>query len=146
MGTTGQPAIVYLPGGTYLLNAALQLYVGTVIVGDPTNPPILKAQPGFSGDHMIYAKDPNFGGTINFYIGIKNIVLDSTGLNATLSMTLLDWTVSQATQLSNVVFNMPQSPTAHVGLTTQYDYNSNIIVVSTLLPACKLWYNMQIRR
>ncbi|KAL3453731.1 pectate lyase superfamily protein-domain-containing protein [Aspergillus insuetus] len=128
MGTTGQPAIIYLPGGTYLLNGALQLYVGTVIVGDPTNPPILKAQPGFSGDHMVYAKDPNFGGTINFYIGIKNIVLDSTGLNATLSMTLLDWTVSQATQLSNVVFNMPQSPTAHVGLTTQYDYNSNIIV------------------
>ncbi|KAL2867003.1 glycoside hydrolase family 55 protein [Aspergillus lucknowensis] len=128
MGTTGQPAIVYLPGGTYLLKAALQLYVGTVLVGDPTNPPVLKAEPGFSGDHIVYAKDPNFGGTINFNIGVKNIVLDSTGLNASLAITLLDWTVSQATQLSNVGFNMPQSPTAHVGLTTQYDYNSNIIV------------------
>ncbi|KAL4805619.1 pectate lyase superfamily protein-domain-containing protein [Aspergillus unguis] len=128
MGTTGQPRIVYLPGGTYLMKAALQLYVGTVIMGDPTNPPVLKAQPGFSGDHMIYAKDPNFGGTINFYIGIKNIVLDSTDLDAELPFTLLDWTVSQSTQLTNVDFNMAQSPTAHVGMTTQYDYNSNIIV------------------
>ncbi|KAL5332849.1 pectate lyase superfamily protein-domain-containing protein [Aspergillus crustosus] len=128
MGTTGQPAIVYLPGGTYLLKAALQLYVGTVLVGDPTNPPVFKAEPGFAGDHMIYAKDPNFGGTINFYIGLKNLVLDSTGLDSSLPFTLLDWTVSQATQLSNVQFNMPQAPTAHVGLTTQYDYNSNIIL------------------
>ncbi|KAL4924517.1 glycoside hydrolase family 55 protein [Aspergillus undulatus] len=128
MGSTGQPAIVYLPGGTYSLKAALQIYVGTVLVGDPTNPPVLKAEPGFAGDHMIYAKDPNIGGTINFYIGIKNVVLDSTSLNSTLPMTLLDWTVSQATQLNNVAFNMPQYPTAHVGMTTQYDYNSNIIV------------------
>ncbi|KAL6237017.1 hypothetical protein BDW75DRAFT_249492 [Aspergillus navahoensis] len=133
MGSTGQPAIVYLPGGTYLLQAALQLYIGTVLVGDPTNPPILKAVPGFAGDHIIYAKDPNFGGTINFYIGIKNLVLDSTGLNSTLPMTLLDWTVSQATQLANVGFNMPVA-SQHVGLTTQYDYNSNIIMND-------LWFN-----
>lgn len=128
MGTTGQPAIVYLPGGTYLLKNALQLYVGTVLVGDPTNPPVLKAAPGFSGDHMIYAKDPNYGGTINFYISIKNIVLDSTGLDPATTITLLDWTVSQATQLANVQFNMPPNPTSHIGLSTQYDYNSNIIV------------------
>ncbi|KAL4754873.1 hypothetical protein BDW72DRAFT_200536 [Aspergillus terricola var. indicus] len=133
MGSTGQPAIVYLPGGTYLLKAALQLYIGTVLVGDPTNPPILKAAPGFAGDHIVYAKDPNFGGTINFYIGIKNIVLDSTGLSSTLRMTLLDWTVSQATQLANVGFNMPVA-SQHVGLTTQYDYNSNIILND-------LWFN-----
>ncbi|KAI9374056.1 pectate lyase superfamily protein-domain-containing protein [Aspergillus egyptiacus] len=134
MGTTGQPAIVYLPGGTYKLKSGLQLYVGTVIVGDPTNPPVLKAEPGFAGDHLMYAKDPNFYGTTNFYIGIKNIVLDSTSLSPSLPINLLDWTVSQSTQLSNVGFNMPQNPTAHVGMTTQYDYNSNIIVND-------LWFN-----
>ncbi|KAL4778682.1 pectate lyase superfamily protein-domain-containing protein [Aspergillus varians] len=128
MGTTSQPAIIYLPGGTYLLKSGLQLYVGTVLIGDPTNPPVLKAAPGFSGDHIIWAKDPNFGGTINFYIGIKNLVIDSTGLNSSSTITLLDWTVSQATQLTNVEFRMPESPTAHVGLSTQYDYNSNIIL------------------
>ncbi|KAI9035159.1 exo-beta-1 [Aspergillus affinis] len=128
MGTTGQPAIIYLPPGTYLLSAALQFYVGTVIVGDPTNPPTLKAASEFSGDHMIYAKDPSYVGTINFQIGIKNIILDSTAVAATQAFNLVDWTVSQATQLANVVFNMPTGDTNHVGLTTQYDYNSNLIM------------------
>lgn len=129
MGTTGQPAIVYLPGGTYLLESSLQLFVGTVLIGDPTNPPVLKAAANFPDDHIIYAKDPNFGGTINFYIGMKNVVLDSTGVGYSKNIALLDWTVSQATQLTNVGFNMPTGSATHVGLTTQYDYNSNLIMV-----------------
>ncbi|KAL4975212.1 pectate lyase superfamily protein-domain-containing protein [Aspergillus desertorum] len=111
MGPTAQPAIVYLPGGTYLLKAALQLYVGTVLVGNPTSPPVLKAARGFAGDHIIYGKHPKFGGTTNFYIGMKNLVLDPKGPNSNLPMSLPDWTVSQ-----------------HVSLTTQYDYDSNIII------------------
>ncbi|KAH8692283.1 putative exo-beta-1,3-glucanase [Talaromyces proteolyticus] len=127
-GTTGQPAIVYIPPGTYLMSGSLQLYVGTVLVGDPINPPTLKASSNFPNDHIIYAKDPNFGGTINFYIGIKNLVIDSTAVNANTSLGLLDWTVSQATQLANVVFNMPDYSTGHVGVTSQYDSNSNVIL------------------
>lgn len=134
MGTTGQPVIVYLPRGLYLLDEPLQVYVGTVIVGDPTDPPVIKAAKKFSADHLIYAKDPNFGGTINFYIGIKNVVLDSTGMDPKQPVTLLDWTVSQATQLSNVGFNMPTESATHIGLTTKYDYNSNLILVSQSLP------------
>lgn len=130
MGSTGQPAIIYLPGGTYLLENGLQLYIGTVIVGDPKNPPVLKAKNNFATDHIVYAKDPNFGGTINFYIGIKNVVIDSTGVDPNRRMVLLDWTVSQATQLTNVVFRMPQGAEGHVGMTTEFDYNSNIILVS----------------
>ncbi|PYH93449.1 exo-beta-1,3-glucanase [Aspergillus ellipticus CBS 707.79] len=128
MGTTGQPAIVYLPEGTYLLKSSLQFYVGTVLIGDPTNPPVLKASWDFADDHMIYGKDPNYGGTINFYIGLKNVVLDSTNADTNKAITLLDWTVSQATQLTNVGFRMVQNSGAHVGLTTQYDYNSNLIL------------------
>lgn len=130
MGSTGQPAIIYLPGGTYLLERGLQLYIGTVIVGDPKNPPVLKAPNNFGTDHIVYAKDPNFGGTINFYIGIKNVVIDSTSVDPNRRMVLLDWTVSQATQLTNVVFRMPQGAEGHVGMTTEFDYNSNIILVS----------------
>lgn len=111
------------------MRSSLQFYVGTVLVGDPKNPPVLKAAPGFSNDHIIYAKDPNVEGTNNFYIGIKNIIIDSTALDPAQNIALLDWTVSQATQLANVVFNMPTGSTAHIGLTTQYDYNSNIIFV-----------------
>ncbi|OJJ44259.1 hypothetical protein ASPZODRAFT_18453 [Penicilliopsis zonata CBS 506.65] len=128
MGSTGQPAMVYLPGGTYLMENSIQMYIGTVIVGDPTNPPVLKASSSIPNDHIVYAKDPNFGGTVNFYIGIKNIVIDSTNVAATQKIALLDWTVSQATQLTNVVFKMPQGSTGHTGLTTQYDYNSNVIL------------------
>lgn len=129
MGTTGQPAIVYIPKGTYLLHGSLQLYVGTVLVGDPLNPPVLKAAAGFPNDHVIFGKDPNQGGTVNFYIGLKNVIIDSTAVNGAQKITLLDWTVSQGTQLTNVVFQMPNFSTGHVGVTSQYDSNSNIILV-----------------
>jgi glucan 1,3-beta-glucosidase len=132
MGTTGQPAVVYLPAGTYLMENSLQLYVGTVIVGDALNPPTLKASANFPNDHIIYGKDPHLGGTINFYIGFKNVIIDSTAVAASKSITLLDWTVSQATQLTNVVFNMPNYSN-HVGVTSQYDSNSNIILVSLMI-------------
>ncbi|RFU24725.1 hypothetical protein B7463_g11612, partial [Scytalidium lignicola] len=115
-GTTGQPAVVYLPSGTYMLSSPLQLYVGTVIMGNPLSPPVLKATAGFSGSYMIYGKDPNQGSTTNFYIGIKNIVIDSTNIDPATTVSLLDWSVSQATQLSNVVFNMPDYSTGHTGL------------------------------
>lgn len=128
MGTTGQPAVVYLPGGTYLMQGSIQLYVGTVIIGNPLNPPILKAAANFPNDHIVYGKDPHFDGTINFYIGMKNLVIDSTNVNKDSSITLLDWSVSQATQLTNIVFNMPNYSTGHVGLSTAYGYKSNIIM------------------
>lgn len=113
------------------MDTSLQLFLGTVIIGDPSNPPVLKASSKFANDHIVYSKDPNFGGTINFYIGIKNIVIDSTDVDPNRRITLLDWTVSQATQLTNVVFKMPQGAEGHVGLTTEFDYNSNIILVRT---------------
>ncbi|KAL4866510.1 hypothetical protein BDV12DRAFT_210436 [Aspergillus spectabilis] len=127
MGTTGQPAIVYLPAGTYRMDNSLQLYVGTVIVGDALNPPTLKASANFPNNHIVFGKDPKLGGTINFYIGFKNVIIDSTSIAASTSITLLDWTVSQATQLTNVIFNMPDNSN-HVGVTSQYDSNSNIIL------------------
>lgn len=129
MGSTGQPAIVYLPGGTYRLDKCLQFYIGTVLIGDPTNPPIIQASGNFENDHIIFAKDPNYGGTVNFYIGMKNIVLDSRKVDPNKRIVLLDWTVSQSTQLTNVVFQMPQGAEGHIGLTTEFDYNSNIIMV-----------------
>ncbi|OBT38861.1 hypothetical protein VE00_10871 [Pseudogymnoascus sp. WSF 3629] len=128
MGTTGQPAVIYIPSGTYLLTGSLQLYVGTVLVGDPINPPVLKAAANFPSDHIIYGKDPNHDGTINFYIGLKNVIIDSTAVSPSQNIALLDWTVSQATQLANVVFNMPNYSTGHVGVTSQYGYNSNVIL------------------
>jgi glucan 1,3-beta-glucosidase len=136
MGTTGQPAVVYIPSGTYLMEGSIQLYVGTVIIGDPLNPPILKASSNFPNDHIVYGKDPNHDGTINFYIAFKNIIIDSTCVNGSTIIALMDWTVSQATQLTNVVFNMPVHSTGHTGLNTTYGYNSNVILVSYAPSKC----------
>jgi glucan 1,3-beta-glucosidase len=114
LGTTGQPAVVYFPAGTYSISSSLQLYVGTVLMGNPLNPPIIKASSNFNGDTMIYGKDPNHDSTINFYIGIKNLILDSTAVDKSKLFKLLDWSVSQATQLANIVFQMPNFSTGHI--------------------------------
>ncbi|KAF2084591.1 glycoside hydrolase family 55 protein [Saccharata proteae CBS 121410] len=146
-GTTGQPAVVYLPAGTYLLESALELYVGTVLVGDALNPPTLKASSGFSPEYMIYGKDSNLGGTDVFYVAIKNIILDSTNVDGATDITLLDWTVSQATQLTNVVFNMPDDSTGHTGMTAglwsgDAGYNSNIIINDISFKGGKIGMNL----
>ncbi|KAI9741161.1 MAG: hypothetical protein M1834_002874 [Cirrosporium novae-zelandiae] len=117
LGTTGQPAAIYLPAGTYIVNDPIQLYVGTVLIGDPLNPPVLKAGSSFSGDTLVYGKDPNQGSTTNFYLTIKNLELNSQNIDGATTFTLLDWSVSQATQLTNVVFNMPNYSTGHTGIT-----------------------------
>ncbi len=113
-GTTGQPAVVYIPAGTYRITAPIQSYVFNIIMGDPINPPVLQASADFSDPFLWYAKDPNLDSTINFYIGMKNLVLDSTKVPAAQNITLLDWSVSQAVQLTNVLFNMGGA--GHTGL------------------------------
>lgn len=90
--------------------------MGTVLMGDPLNPPTLKAGPGFKGNTLIYAKDPHADSTLNFYIALKNLQLDSTDIRKETNFTLLDWSVSQGTQLTNIFFNMPTSSTGHTGI------------------------------
>ena len=116
LGTTGQPVVIYLPSGTYLLDSPVQFYMGMVLIGDPINPPTIKASASFGGSTMIYAKDPHQPATNNFYIGIKNVIIDSTNINPGTTIALLDWSVSQATQLTNVVFQMPNYSTGHTGI------------------------------
>ena len=108
--------MIYLPQGIYSLDSPLQLSVGTVLMGDPLNPPTLKASPNFKGDTLIYAKDPHHDSTTTFFIALKNLQLDSTGVGKDTNFTLLDWSVSQATQLTNIMFNMPTFSTGHTGI------------------------------
>jgi glucan 1,3-beta-glucosidase len=90
-GTTGAPAVVYVPSGTYIFDSPIQLFLDTVLIGNPLNLPVIKASAGFSGNTLIYAKDPSQDSTTNFYIGIKNIRFDSTAISASMSFTIIDW-------------------------------------------------------
>ncbi|KAI0013268.1 glycoside hydrolase family 55 protein [Xylariaceae sp. FL0662B] len=116
LGTTGKPAVVYLPKGVYLLQSPIQYFVGMILMGDPTDPPTIKAASNFSGDYMIYAKDPYQDATTNFYVGMKNVIIDSMAYNKDKNLTLVDWSVSQACQLANVRFSMPYDSKGHVGI------------------------------
>jgi glucan 1,3-beta-glucosidase len=117
-GSTGQPAVVYFPAGTYLVKSPLKNYIGTVLMGDPTNRPTIKAAASFTSTYLLNGVDPRYSGLVAFYHEIKNLILDSTAMPATKSITLLQWSVSQGCQLSNVMFNMPVGSTTHSGIAT----------------------------
>jgi glucan 1,3-beta-glucosidase len=86
-------------------------------MGDPLNPPTFKAAAGFNGNTMIYGKDPNQqSATTVFYVAVKNLVFDSTNIDKDTTFTIIDWSVSQATQLTNCVFNMPSYSSGHTGI------------------------------
>ena len=114
-----RPAQVFLPGGTYKLTEQLDLRLNTILVGDPNDMPILKAAPGFKGttvvngyDHASHAS----GGTTNFFIAMKNIVIDTTEVDRNSNIVALQWGVAQGCQLSNIEIRMPTNPGGHVGI------------------------------
>ncbi|KAK0617735.1 pectate lyase superfamily protein-domain-containing protein [Immersiella caudata] len=115
---TGSPAVVYFPAGTYLLKTGLKNIMGTILMGDPTNRPILKAAPDFRDRVVLAGHGTSAGGLVSFFYGIKNFVLDSTAVSPTKTIVLLENNVSQACQLSNVMVSMPVGATAHTGIVT----------------------------
>ncbi|KAE8147152.1 pectate lyase superfamily protein-domain-containing protein [Aspergillus avenaceus] len=119
-GVTRYPAEVFLPGGTYQLSRTLELRVGTIITGDPLNPPVLKAAVGFNGDTLVMGYDKGNGNPeTSFMTLMRNVVLDTTALRADTSITALQWGVAQGSGLTNVRINMPTYSTGHVGIHIQ---------------------------
>lgn len=116
-GMTGQPAVVYFPAGTYSVRGTLSNRVGTILMGDPTNRPTIKAAAGFSGNYLLVGHDTRYPGLVAFYHGIKNLVFDTTAIPGR-KIAILEWSVSQANQLSNVQFNMAPKAKDHTGITT----------------------------
>jgi hypothetical protein len=95
----------------------LDLRIMTILVGDPLNPPTIKACEGFTGTtvvngHDYKASDP----TTVFFIAVKNIIIDTTAVNPSTVITALDWTTSQACHLTNVKINMPPNSSGHTGI------------------------------
>ena len=96
-----QPRVVYIPPGTYELSNTLNMHTDTILMGDATDPPVIKAASGFSDDVLLNGQDPSTGvsGEISFAVGLKNLILDTTAVDAGSSLTALYWGVAQVAQL-----------------------------------------------
>ena len=126
-GSTGQPAVVYFPAGTYLVKATIRSAVGTLLMGDPLDKPTIKAAADFVGAQLLFGRDKQFTGLVGFYHGVKGLALDSTAVARTKAITLLEWSVSQNNILSDVVFRMPVGADVHTGIATT-GLNSGLIM------------------
>lgn len=115
-GSTGQPALVYVPPGTYSISSSIQLFIGTQLLGDAISPPTIKASP-ISRNNTVVIDGYDFGqpSTTNFYIGVRNIIIDTTAVASDYTVYALNWAVSQATNLMNVDFIMPLY-SQHIGI------------------------------
>ncbi|KAL1794586.1 hypothetical protein ACET3X_006402 [Alternaria dauci] len=115
-GTTGKPALVYVPPGTYAIYSTIQLFVNTQIIGDGIDMPTLKAAPSaLNGTVVVDGFDKGTQSTTNFYIGLRNVNIDTTAADHAKTIFALNWAVSQATNLINVNFIMPPGSN-HIGI------------------------------
>lgn len=115
----GQPRTIYLPPGLYSCSSAIQFKTDTVLMGDPTNPPIIQAASGFNGDTLFIGKDAKVsGGESSFSCMIKNVIFDTTLIDGGSSFTALNWRVAQNSALVNVKITMAPSSNGngHTGI------------------------------
>jgi glucan 1,3-beta-glucosidase len=78
--------------------------------------PTLKATASFlTGSMVVNGNDDGQPSTNNFYIGIRNVKIDTTSVPGNQETYALNWAVSQATNLINVHFEMPEG-SEHVGI------------------------------
>jgi glucan 1,3-beta-glucosidase len=119
-GVTTQPAQIFIPSGTYTIGSTLNLLMNTIIVGDPNDPPVLKAATGFNGDVFIMGYDKAAGQPeTSFFTQLRNVIIDTTAIDGATSITALQWGVAQGCALGNVQIKMPTSSTGHTGINLQ---------------------------
>ena len=99
-----------------MLSSTMQLLINTQIVGDALDLPTLKASSSMAnGSIVVNGHDDGQPSTNNFYIGIRNVNIDTTAVPFDHEIYGLNWAVSQATNLMNVHFQMPEG-SEHVGI------------------------------
>ncbi|KAM0247909.1 hypothetical protein ACHAQJ_009656 [Trichoderma viride] len=115
-----QPRVVYIPPGTYELSSTLNMRTDTILFGDATNPPIIKAAAGFSDSVLVNGQDPSTGvaGELSFAVGLKNLILDTSAVDGSSSISALYWGVAQACQLQNIKITLAPSSNGqgHTGI------------------------------
>jgi glucan 1,3-beta-glucosidase len=135
-GLTFEPAEVFLPGGTYQIKKQLDLRMGTIIVGDPNNPPVIKASSDFNGDTVVNGYDFATGHhETSFMTLLKNVIIDTTAVNKDRTLLALQWGVAQGCGMTNVKIIMPDNSNGHTGI--RLDGGSTIAVTDVV----SLWSN-----
>ena len=103
--------MVYFPAGTYMISYPIFDYYHTVIMGDPTNLPVIKGTSAFEGGYLIdgdpyFTETPNWITTTVFFRQVRNLVLDLTEVPTDVAISAIHWPTAQSTTLQNVVFEM----------------------------------------
>ncbi|CAN9135394.1 unnamed protein product [Alternaria alternata] len=92
------------------------LEASVTIIGDAVNLPTLKAaSSALNNTVVVDGYDKGTQSTNNFYIGVRNLNIDTTAADPAKTIYALNWAVSQATNLINVNFIMPTSSN-HIGI------------------------------
>ncbi|KAK3331350.1 pectate lyase superfamily protein-domain-containing protein [Apodospora peruviana] len=122
-GSTTTPAVVYFPGGTYLISKPIVDYYYTQIIGDPNDMPVIKASANFTvgalalldADLYMHTGALEFRSTNVFYRQVRNMVFDTTAVPGV--ATGIHWPSAQATSIQNCVFKLsPRPADGHTGI------------------------------
>ncbi|KHN96785.1 glycoside hydrolase family 55 [Metarhizium album ARSEF 1941] len=114
-----QPRVVFLPPGTYEVGSQIQMRVGTVLMGDATNPPTIKASRNWRGERsLVNGLDPRteelphdgkLHGELSFTVALKNLILDTTEIDGSSNFNAVNWRVAQGAHMQNIKIIMPTS-------------------------------------
>ncbi|KAL6229037.1 pectate lyase superfamily protein-domain-containing protein [Aspergillus navahoensis] len=110
--STRYPAVVWFPGGTYLVSSSIIQYYNTQFIGDPLNVPTILAASSFVGLGVI-TSDPYVGDNAQWYLNqnnflrsIKNLKIDIRPTDPFAYICAIHWQVAQGTSLENIEFYM----------------------------------------
>ncbi|KAL5048229.1 hypothetical protein BDW71DRAFT_205766 [Aspergillus fruticulosus] len=110
--STRYPAVVWFPGGKYLVSSSIIQYYNTQFIGDPLNVPTILAASSFVGLGVI-TSDPYIGDNAQWYVNqnnflrsIKNFKIDIRATDPSAYVCAIHWQVAQGTSLENIEFYM----------------------------------------
>lgn len=131
---------MYIPPGKYRIKKSIQMLVTTYLIGDAVNPPTLIADSALGTSSVINGYDSHQGdgsATKNFYMAVRNIVIDTNEIGTGVQAVGLDWSVSQGCSLTNVKIRMPNY-SSHIGITM--NAGGSGILISDSVSVCPLGF------
>lgn len=136
---TNSPTVIYFPAGTYIIGQSIKMHYMTMLHGDATNRPILKAAPTLEAIALIDASPygefgiPGWISTNTFMRQIRNFEIDLTAKAPEQGAQGIHWPASQATTIQNVKITMRESPSStHCGIFIENGSGGHLIDIETV--------------